>query len=63
MFKETKGLAGDPNQIKNQIELHRITSDAQIDRTESCFADRSRQTREQYRKSTERAAKTASKWF
>ena len=63
MFKETNNLGSNPNQIRNQIELQRIVSDAKIDRTESCFAGKSKQTQEQYRKGTERAAKIASKWF
>lgn len=63
MFKEIKGIASKPDQIKNEIELRRIMSDAKIDRTESCFAGRSRQTRNQYAESAKRAAKAASKWF
>lgn len=63
MFKEIKGIAGNPNQIKNQIELRQITSDAKVDRTESCFAGRSRQTRDQYFESVKRAAEAAGKWF
>ena len=63
MFKEIRGIAGNPNLIKNQIELRKITSDAKVDRTESCFAGRSRQTRDQYSESIKRAAEASRKWF
>lgn len=63
MFKEIKGIASNPNQIKNQIELRRIASNAKVDRTESCFAGRSRQTQSQYNESVKRAARAANKWY
>ena len=63
LFKEVKRITGGSKRIKDQIELQRITFDAKIDRTESCFAGRSRQTEQQYRESAKLAAKSASKWF
>lgn len=55
MFKETKGIASNPNQIKNQLELRKITEDAKTDRTKTCFRGSSRQTAKQYFESVERA--------
>lgn len=63
MLKAIKNLDGNPNQIKNQIELQRIVSSAKIDRTESCFAGKSQQTQKQHLDSNARAAKIASDWF
>ena len=57
MFKEIKGIAGNPNKIKNQIELRKITENAKVDRTETCFRGKSRQTRDQYFESVERIKK------
>lgn len=63
MFKEIKGIAGNPNQIKNQIELRRIAENAKVDRSETCFRGKSRQTRDQYLKSVERAKVLSKKWY
>ena len=54
MFKEIKGIAGKPNQIKNQLTLRKMAEDAKVDRTETCFRGKSRQTRNDYIKSIER---------
>ncbi len=63
MFKEIKGIASNPNQIKNQIELRRIAENAKVDRSETCFRGKSRQTRDQYLKSVERAKVLSKKWY
>ena len=63
MFKEIKGIAGNPNQIKNQIELRRIAENAKVDRTETCFRGKSRQTRDQYLESVERAKVLSKRWY
>ena len=63
MFKEIKHIASDANQIKNQIELRRITENARIDRSETCFGGSSIQTWKEYLKGAERAKKAAQKWF
>lgn len=63
MFKEIKHIASDANQIKNQIELRRITENARIDRSETCFGGSSRQTWKEYLKGAEIAKKAAQKWF
>lgn len=63
MFKEVKGIAGNPNQIKNQIELRRIAENARVDRTETCFRGKSRQTSVQYKEAVKRAQEAALKWF
>lgn len=63
MFKEINGIAGNPNQIKNQIELRRIAENAKVDRSETCFRGKSRQTRDQYLKSVERAKVLSKKWY
>lgn len=61
MFKEIKHIASDANQIKNQIELRRITENARIDRSETCFGGSSRQTWKEYLKGAERAKKSGTK--
>ena len=48
MFKEIKGIAGKPNQIKDQLALRKMAEDAKVDRTETCFRGKSRQTRNDY---------------
>ena len=48
MFKEIKGIAGKPNQIKDQLALIKMTEGAKVDRTETCFRGKSRQTRNDY---------------
>ena len=63
MFKEINGIASNPNQIKNQIELRRIAENAKVDRSETCFRGKSRQTRDQYLKSVERAKVLSKKWY
>jgi len=63
VFKEIKGIASNPNQIKNQIELRRIAENAKVDRSETCFRGKSRQTRDQYLKSVERAKVLSKKWY
>lgn len=54
MFKEIKGIAGKPNQIKDQLVLRKMAEDAKVDRTETCFRGKSRQTRNDYIESIER---------
>ncbi len=54
MFKEIKGIAGKPNQIKDQLALIKMTEGAKVDRTETCFRGKSRQTRNDYIESIER---------
>ena len=54
MFKEIKGIAGKPNQIKDQLTLRKMAEDAKVDRTETCFRGKSRQTRNDYIESIER---------
>lgn len=63
MFKEIKGIASNPNQIKNQIELRRIAENAKVDRSETCFRGKSRQTRDQYLESVERAKVLSKRWY
>lgn len=63
MFKEIKGIASNPDAIKNLIELRRITENAKIDRSETCFRGSSRQTQEQYLKSVERAKVLSKRWY
>ena len=63
MFKEIKHIASDPNQIKNQIELRRITESARVDRSETCFGGSSRQTWKEYLKASERAKKASQRWW
>lgn len=63
MFKEIKGIASNPNQIKNQIELRRIAEDAKVDRSETCFRGKSRQTSAQYKEAAKRAREAALRWF
>jgi len=48
MFKEIKGIAGKPNQIKDQLALRKMAEDVKVDRTETCFRGKSRQTRNDY---------------
>ncbi|UKI57861.1 MAG: hypothetical protein L6V81_11470 [Clostridium sp.] len=57
MFKEIKGIAGKPNQIKDQLALRKMAEDAKVDRTETCFRGKSRQTRNDYIESIERIKK------
>ncbi len=54
MFKEIKGIAGKPNQIKDQLALRKMAEDVKVDRTETCFRGKSRQTRNDYIESIER---------
>lgn len=54
MFKEIKDIAGKPNQIKDQLALRKMAEDAKVDRTETCFRGKSRQTRNDYIESIER---------
>lgn len=54
MFKEIKSIAGKPNQIKDQLALRKMVEDAKVDRTETCFRGKSRQTRNDYIESVER---------
>ncbi len=63
MFKEIKGIASNPKQIKNQIELRRIAENAKVDRSETCFRGKSRQTRDQYLESVERAKVLSKRWY
>lgn len=63
MFKEIKHIAGNPNQIKNQLELRQITEDAKVDRTETCFGGQSRQTWKDYVKGKELAKEAARRFF
>ena len=63
MFKEVKHIASDPNKIKNQIELRRITENARVDRSETCFRGSSRQTWNDYLKASERAKKSGQRWW
>ncbi len=65
MFKEIKGIAksGPLDQIDNYLALLKITRNAKIDRSETCFCGLSRQTRDQYTEAAKRAAEAASKWF
>ena len=55
MFNEVKKISSDPNKIKNQIELNTIAKNSRTDRIETCFRGSSRQTREEYMKSVEKA--------
>ena len=63
MFKEIKRIAGNPNQIRNQIELRRIAEEAKVDRSETCFRGKSRQTSAQYKEAAKRAREAALRWF
>lgn len=54
MFKEIKGIAGKPNQIKDQLALRKMAEDVKVDRTKTCFRGKSRQTRNDYIESIER---------
>ena len=63
MFKEIKGIAGKPNQIKDQLALRKMAEDAKVDRTETCFRGSSRQTQEEYMKSVEKAKTRALRFY
>ena len=54
MLKEIKGIAGKANQIKDQLALRKMADGAKVDRTETCFRGKSRQTRKDYIESIER---------
>lgn len=58
MFLERKGIAVDPNKIKNQIELTRICEEAHERARIGCF-----QTQKEFEEMQRRAAEISGKWF
>lgn len=63
MFKEAKRIAGDPNKIKNQIELRQITDEARARYwdPEGNMIHGYGQTIKEYQESVKRAREAAKK--
>ena len=65
MFKEIKGIASNPDHMKNQIELNRITR-AIRERywnPDGTMKHGHGMTGEEWKKAAERAKKAAEKWY
>ena len=64
MFKEIKGIAGNPNQIKNQIEMRKITDEARARYwdPEGNMRHGYGQTINEYQESVKRASEAAKKF-
>lgn len=65
MFKEIRGIAGNPNKIINQIVRRKITDEARKRywNPDGTMRHGHGQTRKEYQEAAERAKKAAENWF
>lgn len=64
MFKEIRGIAGNPNQIKNQIEMRKITDEARKRywNPDGTMRHGHGQTRKEYQEAVKRASEATKKF-
>ena len=63
MFKEAKKCHENPNKVRNEIVLRRITEKCRVDRTETCFGGNSHQTQVKYLENKKKSRVLAKRWY